>query len=60
MTMLVILSTTTRIPLVMSGNLLAIYDHNADGVHESNEYRIIIAHAWRAALESLGLLAVAA
>lgn len=43
-----------------SGNLLAIYDHNADGVHESNEYRIIIAHAWRTALESLGLLETAA
>lgn len=39
-----------------SGNLLSIYNHNADGVHESNEYRIIIAQAWRTALEAGGLL----
>lgn len=39
-----------------SNNLKAIYDHNADGVHESNEARIIIAHAWRTALESAGIL----
>jgi hypothetical protein len=35
-----------------SGNLLAIYDYNNDGVHESNEARFIIAQAWRAALEA--------
>ena len=43
-----------------SGNLLAIYDHNADGVHESNEARIIIAQAWRTALEAGGVLEAAA
>lgn len=39
-----------------SGNLKAIYDYNADGVHESNEARFIIAMAWRTALEAGGLL----
>lgn len=39
-----------------SNNLLAVYDHNADGVHESNEARIIVAQAWRTALESGGVL----
>jgi lysophospholipase L1-like esterase len=39
-----------------SNNLLGIYDHNGDGVHESNEARIIIAQAWRTALEAGGVL----
>ena len=39
-----------------AGNLLAIYDHNNDGVHESNEARIIVAQAWRTALEAAGQL----
>ena len=44
-----------------AGNLLPIYDHEvqagfAGGVHESNEARIIIAQAWRTALEVDGLL----
>lgn len=39
-----------------SGNLLAIYDPNNDGVHESNEARFIIAQAWRDQLEADGLV----
>lgn len=39
-----------------SGNLKTIYDYNADGVHESNEARFIIAMAWRTKLEADGLL----
>lgn len=39
-----------------SGNLKAIYDYNADGVHESNEARFLIAMAWRTALEAGNLL----
>ena len=41
-----------------SNNLLAIYDHNADGVHESNEARFIIGQAWRAQLEADALVQV--
>lgn len=39
-----------------SGNLLSIYDYNADGVHESSEARFIIAMAKRTVYEALGLL----
>lgn len=39
-----------------SGNLLTIYDHNADGVHLSNEGRFIVAQAWRTQLEADGLV----
>jgi hypothetical protein len=39
-----------------SGNLIAKYDHNADGVHESNEARFIVAQAWRSQLEADGLV----
>lgn len=38
-----------------SDNLNPIYDHNGDGVHESNEGRWIIAQAWRTQLEADGL-----
>lgn len=37
-------------------NLLPIYDHNGDGVHESNEAKMIVAQAWRVALEADGIL----
>ena len=39
-----------------AGNLNAIYDHSADGVHESNEARFIVAQAWRTQLEADGLV----
>lgn len=39
-----------------SDNLLAIYDHNLDGVHPSNEARFINAQAWRAQLEADSLV----
>lgn len=39
-----------------SDNLLTIYDHNADGVHLSNEGRFIVAQSWRAQLEADGLV----
>lgn len=39
-----------------SDNLNPIYDHNGDGVHESNEARFVLAQAWRAQLEADGLV----
>ena len=39
-----------------SGNLLARYDHNNDGVHESNEARFLIGQLWQAQLEADGLV----
>lgn len=39
-----------------AGNLLEIYNYADDDVHESAEARFIIAQAWRAGLEGLGLL----
>lgn len=40
-----------------SDNLLPRYDHNADGVHLTNEARWIVAQAWQAQLEADGLAA---
>lgn len=54
---------TAHVALMKDGsdNLLAILDHNLDGVHDSNEGRFINAlDGWRATLESMGVLAAAA
>lgn len=49
---------TAHVALLSDGadNLAAIYDHNLDGVHESNEAKMIVAQAWRVALEADGIL----
>lgn len=39
-----------------SGNLLAAYDYNSDGVHPGNDGRFINAMAWRTKLEADGWL----